>query len=448
MNIPYNIIYARTRAMVWFLAMMVGCWQTVAAQGKPEVQLWPDGTEMDFWFSHVKPMGSTFSGKTYVVTDHGVKDDSTLVQTEALQQVFDLASQGRTPAYVVIPKGVFVSGALQMRQGVHLFLREGAELRGSTDIADFPVCDTRIEGQSCKYFPALINVEGLDGFKLFGKGTIDGQGLPYWKAFWLRRTWNPQCTNKDEQRPRLVYVSHSSNVEISGVTLQNSPFWTCHLYKSDHVLLHGLRILSPYQPVKAPSTDAVDIDACHDVIVRQCYMSVNDDAVALKGGKGVDADKDERNGANERILIEDCEYGFCHSCLTCGSESIHNRNVILRRAKVKEATRVLWLKMRPDTPQHYEYITVENVEGSATNFIYVYPWTQFFDLQGRKDIVTSRADHITMRYCKMTCRNGYNISESPQYTLTDFTFEGNELLNPVSGGKFFDTNEAGEVIRQ
>ena len=447
MNTPYNI-YARTRAMVWFLAMMLGCWQTAAAQGKPEVQLWPDGTEMDFWFSHVKPMGSTFSGKTYVVTDHGVKDDSTLVQTEALQHVFDLASQGRTPAYVVIPKGVFVSGALRMCQGVHLFLREGAELRGSTDIADFPVCDTRIEGQSCKYFPALINVEGLDGFKLFGKGTIDGQGLPYWKAFWLRRSWNPQCTNKDEQRPRLLYVSHSSNVEISGVTLQNSPFWTCHLYKSDHVLLHGLRILSPYQPVKAPSTDAVDIDACHDVIVRQCYMSVNDDAVALKGGKGVDADKDERNGANERILIEDCEYGFCHSCLTCGSESIHNRNVILRRAKVKEATRVLWLKMRPDTPQHYEYITVENVEGSATNFIYVYPWTQFFDLQGRKDIVTSRADHITMRYCKMTCRNGYNISESPQYTLTDFTFEGNELLNPVSGGKFFDTNEAGEVIRQ
>ena len=436
--------------MVWLLAMMLGGMQTVSAQEKPAVLLWPDSTEMDYWFYHVEPMSSTFSGKVYVVTNHGVKEDSTLVQTEALQQVFDLAAQGRKPAYVVIPKGVFVSGALWMRQGVNLVLREGAELRGSTYIADFPVCDTRIEGQSCKYFPALINAEGLDGFKLFGKGIVDGQGLPYWKAFWARRAWNPQCTNKDEQRPRLVFVSHCSNVEISGVTLQNSPFWTCHLYKSDHVLLYGLRILSPASPVKAPSTDAVDIDACHDIVIRNCYMSVNDDAVALKGGKGVDADQSPDNGSNERILIEDCEYGFCHSCLTCGSESVHNRNVILRRIKVDQATRLLWLKMRPDTPQHYEHILVEDVTGTVTHFLYVHPWTQFFDLQGRKDIIPSRADHITMRKCRLTCKTQYNVAPSDQYTLSDFTFEYNDLevADEQSRQVFFDTNESGEVLRQ
>ena len=109
-----------------------------------------------------------------------------------------------------------------MRQGVNLWVAEGGKLKGSDDIKDFPICDTRIEGQSCKYFPALLNVDKIDGITISGKGVVDGNGLRYWRAFWLRRSWNPKCTNKDEQRPRLLYVSHSKNVEVSGLTFQHS----------------------------------------------------------------------------------------------------------------------------------------------------------------------------------------------------------------------------------
>ena len=45
------------------------------------------------------------------------------------------------------------------------------------------------------------------------------------------------------------------------------------------------RITSPSAPVKAPSTDAIDIDACTDILIKGCTINVNDDAVALKGGK-------------------------------------------------------------------------------------------------------------------------------------------------------------------
>jgi len=109
-------------------------------------------------------------------------------------------------------------------------------------------------------------------------------------------------------------------------------------------------------------------------------MSVNDDAVALKGGKGPGADKDPNNGSNQNIIIEDCTYGFCHGALTFGSESVHDRNIILRRIKVNHAERLLWLKMRPDTPQNYEYVLVEDIEGTEIgNFIYIRPWTQFLN---------------------------------------------------------------------
>lgn len=262
-----------------------------------------------------------------------------------------------------------------------------------------------------------------------GPGTIDGNGLKAWKAFWLRRSWNPKCTNKDEQRPRLVYISNCSNVIVADLHLQNSHFWTNHIYRSNHVKYLNCRIFAPASPVKAPSTDAIDIDACTDFLVKNCYLEVNDDAVVLKGGKGPWADTAPENGSNERIIIEDCSYGFCHGCLTCGSESVHNRNIILRRITVSSGSNLLWLKLRPDTPQHYEYITVENINGTLKNFININPWTQFFDLKGRTDKPISVAEHIVMRNCTCHCQTYFNVKPNEeQYRLSDFTFENLHII--------------------
>ncbi len=383
----------------------------------------PDGTPIPAWFSEADPIEQTTLGKRYVVTDYGVQQDSTLLQTEQLQAVIDRAAADGG-GVVVLPSGTYLSGALFFKQGTHLHLEQGAVLKGSDDIANFPIVDTRIEGESVKYFSALVNADRLNGFTITGKGTIDGNGLRYWRAFWLRRQWNPKCTNKDEQRPRLVYISNSRDVQVEGVTLRNSPFWTCHIYRSERVKLLDVIFYAPAKPVKAPSSDAIDLDVCRDVLVKGCYLSVNDDAIALKGGKGPWADKDPNNGRNERIIIEDCTFGFCHSCLTCGSESIHNRNVILRRIRVDEANRLLWLKMRPDTPQNYEYITVEEIKGNVGSFLYVRPWTQFFDLKDRQDPPLSYGNHITMRRCEIECKTFFNVKRADdQYRLSNFRFE-------------------------
>lgn len=399
------------------------CWILAPMLAFAAGEQFPDGTPIDKWFSEVRPVKQRTLGERFVVTDHGVVCDSTRLQTEQLQAVIDRAAAAGG-GMVVLPKGVFLSGALFFKQGTHLHLEEGAVLKGSDDIAHFPIRKTRIEGQTVDYFTALVNADSLDGFTITGKGAIDGNGLRYWKAFWLRRTWNPKCTNMDEQRPRLVYISHSKNVQLEGVTLRNSPFWTCHLYRSERVKMLDLTIFAPAKPVKAPSSDAIDLDVCRDVLVKGCYLSVNDDAIALKGGKGPWADQDPNNGSNERIIIEDCTFGFCHSCLTCGSESIHNRNIILRRIQVDEATRLLWLKMRPDTPQNYEYITVDRITGNVGSFLYVHPWTQFFDLKGRKDMPMSYGRHITMRRCEVDCKTFFNVKRADeQYRLADFCFE-------------------------
>ncbi len=389
----------------------------------PQREYFPDGTPIDAWFYDTAVPTLEQLGKPYVLTDHGIAADGT-VQTDALQALIDrIAAEGG--GVLVVPAGEFLTGALYFKQGVHLHLCAGAVLKGSDDISDYPVCRTRIEGESCLYYPALINADGLDGFTITGEGTVDGNGLRAWKAFWQRLQWNPKATNKDEQRPRLVFLSNCQNVTVAGVTLQNSPFWTNHLYRCRFVKYLGCRILAPSEPVPAPSSDALDIDVCSDVLVKNCYMAVNDDSVVLKGGKGPWADTAPENGSNERILVEDCEYGHCHGCLTCGSESIHNRNILVRRIRMNKAITLLWLKLRPDTPQQYEYITIEQVTGKVGNFALVRPWTQFFDNKGRTDIPLSVAENITVRDCDCDCDTYWNVEYAPsQYRLSRFTLEG------------------------
>ncbi|KUK75988.1 MAG: Glycoside hydrolase family 28 [Proteiniphilum acetatigenes] len=382
----------------------------------------PDGTVIPNWFRNIEEVKIEELGTLYRITDHGVVNDSTLLQTEQIQAVIDKA-YANGGGVISFPRGVYLSGALFFRQNTHLHLEEGAVLKGSDDISDFPILPTRIEGRNIDYFTALVNADGLDGFTISGKGTINGNGLHYWKSFWLRRKFNPQCTNLDEMRPRLIFISNSRNVHLTGVRLINSPFWTTHLYKSENVRLSNLYIFAPREPVKAPSSDAVDIDVCTNVHITNCYISVNDDAIALKGGKGPHAGKDPNNGPNRNVIIEDCTFGFCHGVLTCGSESIHNRNVIVRRLQVDLAARLLWLKMRPDTPQNYEYILVEDITGNANSFLYIKPWTQFFDLQGEETIPLSYASHVTMRNIDLKCNRFFDVTESDQYILSHFTLE-------------------------
>lgn len=386
-------------------------------------EYFPDGTVISDWFYDTDIPELSEMGRQYVITDYGIKDDG-CIYTKEIQTVIDTASENGG-GVIVVPKGTYMTGALYFKQGVSLYIEKDGVLMGSDDISDYNVCTTRMEGETCQYFDALINADNVSGFTVCGEGTIDGNGMRAWKAFWLRRAWNPDCTNKDEQRPRLVYLSNCTDVIIGNVTLQNSHYWTNHIYKCQRVKFINCRILSPDEPIKAPSTDAIDIDVCTDVLIKNCYIHVNDDSIVLKGGKGPWADTLPENGMNERILAEDCTYGFCHGCLTCGSESIHNKNILVRRINVERAYNLLWLKMRPDTPQHYEYVSVEGVVGKDIHsLVNINPWTQFYDLKDRADIPLSYADHITLKNCDCECEVFFNVQQNDeQYRLSDFVLE-------------------------
>lgn len=118
---------------------------TVEAKKKATPATWPDGTVMDAWFTNKTKINPETLGRQYMVTDYGVNNDSTIVQTTALQKVIDKAAK-EGGGVVVVPEGTFLTGALFFRQGTHLHIKQGGKLKGSDNIIDFPVLTTRIEG--------------------------------------------------------------------------------------------------------------------------------------------------------------------------------------------------------------------------------------------------------------------------------------------------------------
>lgn len=365
------------------------------------------------------------SARDFVVTEFGAVANDDVLDTAAIQRAIDDASAaggGR----VVLAGGTFRSGALFLRQGVEFHVAADATLLGSNKIEDYPRALTRVEGKRQEWRVALLNGVELTGVRLSGTGVVDGNGIMFWAAFWQRRKENPRCTNLEVERPRLLFLDTCRDVRIEGLTFRDSGFWNLHLYRCRDVLLDGVTVKAPDSgPIRAPSSDGLDLDSCRDVVVRRCHFSVGDDCIALKGTKGPRATEDADSPPVENILIEDCVFGEGHGVLTCGSEATVVRQVTLRRCVVKGANNLLSLKLRPDTPQRYEDILIEDVElavSAGGRLLKVQPWTQFFDLAGAEP-PRSQVRNVTLRNVRGTIGGVGTLLTHATATIEGFTLE-------------------------
>jgi polygalacturonase len=326
-------------------------------------------------------------GKTISITDLGAVADGTTLNTGKIQLAIErLSSGGGT---VVIPKGVFLTGAIFLKPGVNLHLEKDAVLSGSTDMKNYPMRRIRIEGHfEESYSSGLINAEGCDGLRITGQGTLDGNGLPTWDLFWKLRRAAPDPKNFPNiglPRAQLCIINRSKDVLVEGITFKDSQFWNLHLYDCCNVIVRNVRFQVPDDYKQAPSTDAIDVDSCRDVLISGCWFSVTDDCVAMKGSKGPLALQDKDSPPVERIRVENCTYKRGHGLVTLGSEATIVRDVVVENCRVVGPVDVAVLKLRPDTPQCYENIHFRNITLDCDNgtVLTVKPWTQYFDLKGQ-----------------------------------------------------------------
>lgn len=272
----------------------------------------------------------------------GARADGQTLDTAALQAALDAAGQARSG--VVLRGGCFLSGALFLRSGSRLLIEACATLRGSTDLADYPLIDTRVAGIEMRWPAALLNIVDAQRVAVQGPGCIDGDGAGFWARYWaLREAYTPRglrwAADYDAQRPRLVLVQNAQDVFIGGgLRLRRSGFWTLQLLYSRCVRVQDLQIRNN-EDGRGPSTDGVDIDSSERVLLRRLDIAVNDDAIALKAGRdscGLRVNRRVRD-----VLVADCAVREGATGLAFGSETSGGfERVRVRRLRVHAAVPV------------------------------------------------------------------------------------------------------------
>ena len=190
--------------------------------------------------------------------------DLVALQTGRIQEAIDTVA-ARGGGTVRIGSGIHRIGTIFLRSRVTLHLENGCVLKGSSDIADYPeVAGGFTDAVGQQRNRCLIYAEDTIGTAITGEGIIDGSGGDY--GF------------EEDGRPFMVRFIDCEDVQVTGITLQNSQGWVSHYLGCENVRIHGLTIRSRVNS----NNDGIDIDSCRRVRISDCDIDTGDDAICIK----------------------------------------------------------------------------------------------------------------------------------------------------------------------
>ncbi|MEO7047362.1 MAG: glycosyl hydrolase family 28 protein [Ferruginibacter sp.] len=234
------------------------------------------------------PLLPSIPGKSFNIRTYGAVADNATDNSIAIQNTINAATAAGG-GKVIVPAGVFICGPLQFANNLCLQLDKDAVLK-FLPIDKYPGGTT-------------TGTDFISGIKLHdvaitGKGTIDGQGSPWW----------PFAKDNTAKRPRMIALKDCDKILIEDVTLMNSPkFHIAISGKSSNVTVSGIIVRAPASndPVNpSHNTDACDV-AGRDILIKNCDISTGDDNFTCGGG-------------TTNVHIIHCKYGNGHG-LSIGS---------------------------------------------------------------------------------------------------------------------------------
>jgi polygalacturonase len=275
----------------------------------------------------------SFPGRTFPITRYGAVPDGRTDCTAAFRTAIadcHEAGGGR----VLVPEGVFLTGAFHLRSDVELHVVRDGTIRFSTDPAAYlPVVFTRWEGTECFNYSPFIYAFGERNVAVTGTGTLDGQGsLGEWESWYagggpqrvdqraLRQMgWDGVPVEQRQfgaghfLRPNMVQFYRCENVLVGDLTIRDPAMWTVHPVLSRNVTVRDITVYS-----RLFNTDGCDPECCTDVHIVGCRFNTNDDCVAVKAGR--DDDGHRVGVPSQNIVVERCKFSGRWGGVTVGSE--------------------------------------------------------------------------------------------------------------------------------
>ena len=284
-----------------------------------------------------------FPDKAFLITKYGAKTTATAAKNQkAINRAIEKCSKaggGR----VVVPAGVWNTGAITLRSGVNLVVEKDATLLFAFDTDLYPLVLTRWEGLDLWNYQPCIYAYQAQNIAITGEGTIDGNATKdTWWAMSGKKGYPENPDIKENQkfgsrdrllkyaedgvdidqrqfgkghglRPQLVCLNQCENILIEGVTMLNSPFWVMHPMLSKNITVKGVKVWN-----EGPNGDGCDPESCENVLIEGCTFHTGDDCIAIKSGRNADGRR--WNIPSKNIIVRNCVMEDGHGGVVIGSE--------------------------------------------------------------------------------------------------------------------------------
>lgn len=203
------------------------------------------------------------SAQEYNIKNFGAKGDGKANDTKAIQKAIDKCTV--TGGKVLFPSGKYLTGTIELKSNVSIELTNSACWSAMADTNFYypvPVSDRR----------TFIYANGAENISISGYGTINGGGMAH-------DVFIPSPGHiKKSMRPYGFLLWKCEKIVIENITMQNSGFW---MFRPDHcndLVIRGIKVYNHANY----NNDGFDITDCHRVIISDCILDCEDDAICLK----------------------------------------------------------------------------------------------------------------------------------------------------------------------
>ena len=292
-------------------------------------------------------------------------------QTEKIQRAIDtLSEQGG--GRLLLPEGIYLSGALQLRNEVELHLESPKTILrfiNSEIEENYPVVYSHWEASPCYNYSALIYARNAENIAVTGPGVLDGGAdqTHWWN--WhhqVEETWSEEGADLQQRdraalrnmnmegvaveerrfgpghflRPNTVQLIDCNRVLLQGFKIINSPMWQINPVFCRSVIVDGVTLSS-----HGSNNDGCDPESCNGVWIKNCWFDTGDDCISIKSGR--DRDGLTANTPCENILIENNDFSDGHGGIALGSEMSGGiRNVLADRNRFTSPNLTYGLRLK------------------------------------------------------------------------------------------------------
>lgn len=300
----------------------------------------------------------TIAATDYNALQQGAVGDGKTLNTKSLQSAIDaLHEKGGGQLY--FPAGRYLTGSLQLKSNVTLYLEKEAVLLGSTSPYDYPGFSTEkeLKVNNDHFDQALIYAEGAENIGITGEGCIDGQGRElaltidslHHTGELVDKHYNTY-RKRPNTRPKLLFMRGCRKVEFRKTNFRNGAAWGLSFSLCTDLTIDSLHV----ENRAYWNNDGIDISDCKDVRISNCFINSADDGICLKSHN--------RGAWNDRVSISNCHIISSASAIKFGTESLGGfKNVTIDNIRVKDTFRSA-IAIESVDGAEIENVKLENIE--------------------------------------------------------------------------------------